>query len=164
MQLSTRWLCTFCLIFKLLNKTICEMNYKRERYLFFQFISYSLTHMMEISQCLVELVKLMVLSFQLNLLFINSINYQSLVALNPYSLRSNVNNGSFTCCWNDIFEAMDSEKKRFSITMSSWNYELSSAIVRLLTLFEDQGKPLPIVDILYKFLTSRVFELHAFTI
>lgn len=59
---------------------------------------------------------------------------------------------------------MDTEKKRFSITMSSWNYELSSAIVRLLTVFEDQGKPLPIVDILYKFLTSRVFEMAVFTI
>lgn len=59
---------------------------------------------------------------------------------------------------------MDTEKKRFSITMSSWNYELSSAIVRLLSVFEDQGKPLPIVDILYKFLTSRVFEMGVFII
>lgn len=59
---------------------------------------------------------------------------------------------------------MDTEKKRFSITMSSWNYELSSAIVRLLSVFEDQGKPLPIVDILYKFLTSRVFEMAVFII
>lgn len=51
---------------------------------------------------------------------------------------------------------MEDDQKRFSITLSSWNYELSSSVANLLKYIEDQGKSLPVVDILYEFLTSRV--------
>ena len=51
---------------------------------------------------------------------------------------------------------MENDKKRFSISMSSWNYELSSAIVLLLNTLDEQGKPLPVIDVIYKLLTQRV--------
>lgn len=52
---------------------------------------------------------------------------------------------------------MDGENSHFSISMSSWNYELSSSIVALLKRVDNHDKQLPLIDILYKFLSSRVF-------
>ena len=56
------------------------------------------------------------------------------------------------------FLTMENEKRRFSISMSSWNYELSSAIVLLLNTLDEQAKPLPVIDIVYKLLTQRVLD------
>ena len=56
-----------------------------------------------------------------------------------------------------FFTRMDDEDMQFSIVESSVDSELSSAIVTLLKIIEDQGKLLPVVDIIYEFLTSRVY-------
>lgn len=45
---------------------------------------------------------------------------------------------------------------RFKVVFSSWDYDLSSCIVGLLKEVERSRSPLPIVDVLFNFLSKRV--------
>ena len=70
----------------------------------------------------------------------------------------NMNSGSYINISSSFLSKMDGENSHFSISMSSWNYELSSSIVALLKRVDNHDKPLPLIDILYKFLSTRVFK------
>ena len=70
----------------------------------------------------------------------------------------NMNSGSYINISSSFLSKMDGENSHFSISMSSWNYELSSSIIALLKRVDNHDKQLPLIDILYKFLSSRVFN------
>ena len=52
---------------------------------------------------------------------------------------------------------MDSDK-RFSISFSSWDYELSKSVLLLLDLVEEARCAIPITNVLYHYLTTRFGE------
>lgn len=60
-----------------------------------------------------------------------------------------------------ISSLMDSDK-RFSISFSSWDYELSKSVLLLLDLVEEARCAIPMSNVLYHYLTTRVFECYCF--
>lgn len=48
------------------------------------------------------------------------------------------------------------QKGRYSIVFSSWSYELSKSVVLMINRLEKEKKNVPIVDILFSYLSKRV--------
>ena len=49
------------------------------------------------------------------------------------------------------------QKGRYSILFSSWSYELSKSVLLMLERLEKAKRGIPIVDVLFLYLTKRVY-------